>query len=278
VRAAAAVVALGLLFAVAPAAQAAAPLEVHATLDRGSVGLGDPFVYTVEARAPATGTLRVAAGTGPFTLIAPPRTSRRVSGGVAVVRVEQTLICVDRACSPGAQPRRVLLPPARAWSGGRSSAARTPSVTLTPRVPASAVAASRAAYRRQTAVPPPSTPIPLAAAAAILGIAAAVLVAAGLLLALRELRPARAHTAQGRVAGMLEQALRLLRESAARPAPDRRRAADYAARAAARDAALEGGSQVVDEARHVAWAPPDPEAADVGTLAEHIETALRAGR
>jgi hypothetical protein len=272
VRAAAALVVL--VLAAAPAADAAAPpLTIRATLDRRSVGLGDPFRYTVEARAPAPGTLRVVAGTGPFTLVAPPKTSRRSSGGVVVVRVEQTLVCVDRACSPGAKPRRVALPSARAWSGGGSTVARAPAVTLTPRVPASAVAASRAAYRRQTAVPPPSTPIPLTAAAAILAAVAAALAAGGLLLALRELRP-RARGAHARFAGMLEQALRLLRESASRPAPDRRRAADYAARAAA----LGGGPSVADEARHVAWARPEPEAADVGSLAERIETALRAGQ
>jgi hypothetical protein len=75
---------------------------------------------------------------------------------------------------------------------------------------------------------------------------------------------------RGRLAGGLELALRLLRESAGRPVPDRRRAADYAGRAAA----ARGGTQVADEASRIAWAPPDPEPADVGALAEHIESAV----
>jgi hypothetical protein len=55
--------------------------------------------------------------------------------------------------------------------------------------------------------------------------------------------------------------------------PDRRRAADYAGLAAA----ARGGAQVADEASRVAWAPPDPEPADVGALAKHIESAVGSG-
>jgi hypothetical protein len=95
------------------------------------------------------------------------------------------------------------------------------------------------------------------------------------LLAWRGVRRPDALLLQGRVAGGLERALRLLRESAGRPAPDRRRAADYAGRAAA---AERGGAQLSDDASRVAWSPPDPEPTDVGALAERIETALGSER
>jgi len=49
--------------------------------------------------------------------------------------------------------------------------------------------------------------------------------------------------------------------------------ADYAGLAAA---AL-GGAQVAGEASRIAWAPPNPEPADVGALAEHIESAVGSG-
>jgi hypothetical protein len=88
------------------------------------------------------------------------------------------------------------------------------------------------------------------------------------------LRRRDALPVRDRIAGGLERALRLLRESAGRPVPDRRRAADYAGRAAA---AL-GGAQVAGEASRIAWAPPDPEPADVGALAEHIESAVGSGQ
>jgi hypothetical protein len=253
----------------APAAAAAVP-EVHATLDRHSAGLGDPIRYTVEARARTSGTLRIIADTGAFVAVAAPKTTRSSSGGVAVVRIEQTIVCIDRACAPGAKPRTVSLPPARAMSDGGSAVVRAPSITITPRVPASVVAASRAAYRRQTTVPPASTSVPPAALAALLGVAAAALVACALLLVARELRRRRPHGVDGPSVGRLELALRLLRESAGRPAPDRRRAADFAGRTA--------GRELADDATQVAWARPDPDPADVGALAERIETALGSKR
>jgi hypothetical protein len=261
-----ALAALVLVLVSAPAAGAA---TVHVTLDHRSVGLGDAFRYTVEARA-ASDTLRVIADTGPFAVVAAPKTSRSRSGGMTVVRVEQTLACLDRGCAPGAQPRSVLLPVARAISAGGSAAAPAAAITLTPRVPASAVAAARAVYRRQVNVPPPSTPISMGAAAALLAAAAAVLAALASLLVWRGMGRQSAFPVRGRLAGGLELALRLLRESAGRPVPDRRRAADYAGRAAA----ARGRAQVADEASRIAWAPPDPEPADVGALAERIESAV----
>jgi hypothetical protein len=63
----------------------------------------------------------------------------------------------------------------------------------------------------------------------------------------------------------LARAVRLVRESAGRPEPDRRRAADLLARAAgARD---RGG--LAAEARRIAWAPPDPTVDAVEELAAH---------
>ena len=60
---------------------------VRATVDHQAVGLGDPFRYTVEARA-ASATLRVVADTGPFAVVAAPKTSRSRTGGMTMVRVE----------------------------------------------------------------------------------------------------------------------------------------------------------------------------------------------
>jgi hypothetical protein len=264
-----ALAALALVLVFVTSAGAATAPVVHATLDHQTVGLGDSFRYTVEARA-SSDTLRVIADTGPFAVVAAPTSSRSRSGDVTVVRIEQTLACLDRGCAPGAQARTVLLPAARAITAGGSAAAPAAEITLTPRVPASAVAASRAVYRRQVEVPPPTTPVAIGSAAALLAAAAVVLAALASLLAWRGLRRASALPVRGRFAGGLEYALRLLRESAGRPAPDRRRAADFAGRAAA----ARGGAHVADDASRVAWAPPDPEPADVGALAERIESAV----
>jgi hypothetical protein len=264
-----AVAALVLVLVFAPAASAA---TVRVTLDHRSVSVGDPFRYTVEARS-ASGALRVIADTGPFAVVAAPKTSRSHSDGMTVVRVEQTLACLDRGCVPGAQPRSVLLPSARAITTTGSAVAPAAAITLVPRVPASAVTAGRAGYKRQVDLPPPSTPVPPGLAAAVFGAGAVVLAALASLLAWRGFRRRRRLPARGRFAGGLEYALRLLRESAGRPAPDRRRAADYAGRAAA----ARGGAQIADDASRVAWAPPDPEPDDVGALAERIESAVGRG-
>jgi hypothetical protein len=271
VRRVATIAALLLGLATAAPAAVATP-QVHATVDTARVGLGDTFRYTVEARAPRGERLNVVADAGPFLVAEPPKTTRSSSGDTTVVRIEQTLMCVDRGCAPGTKPRRVLLPAARATSGGASVRAQAVALTLVPRVPASAVTASRAAYRRQVDVPPASTSISPRTLAVLLAIAAVVFVALALLLVARTVPRPRAAGAWA--AGGLERALRLLRESAARPAPDRRRAADYAGRAAS----LRGATQVVEDAERVAWAPPDPQPGDVGALAERIEAAVEGGR
>lgn len=264
---------VGALVAALLFAPVAGAATIKATLDQHSVGLGDPFTYTVEARS-SSDALRVVADAGPFTVVAAPKTSRSRSGGVTVVRLEQTLACLDRGCVPDKQARTVRLPPARALSPDGNATAPATTITLVPRVPASAVAAARAVYRRQVGVPPPSTPTSMGRAAALFAAAAAVLVALAALLVWRGVRRESPVAVRGRFAGGLERALRLLRESAGRPAPDRRRAADYAGRAAA----ARGGAELADEASRVAWAPPDPEPVDVDALAEHIESALGSGR
>ena len=267
-----ALAALVLVLVFAPSAGAASAIQVHAFVDHRSVGLGDPFRYTVEARGDST--LKVIADTGPFAVLAAPNISRSHSGGQTIVRIEQTLACLDRGCGPGAQQRSVLLPAAHAVDASGTVTATAAAITLVPRVPASAVAASRAVYRRQVEVPRPSTPVSPGLAAALLAAAAVLLLALASRLAWGGLRRHHALPVRDRIAGGLERALRLLRESAGRPAPDRRRAADYAGRAAA----ARGGEQVAHEASRIAWAPPDPEPADVSALAEHIESAVGGGQ
>ena len=63
----------------------------------------------------------------------------------------------------------------------------------------------------------------------------------------------------------LVRAVRLVRESAGRPEPDRRRAADLLARVAG----TRDRSGLAAEARRIAWAPPDPTADTVEELAAH---------
>jgi hypothetical protein len=232
--------------------------EISASVSSASVGVGDPFAYVVEARG--TGPVRVTADTGAFTAVAAPRVERSHDGSAEVVRVTQRLVCLDRGCAPGASPRRVSLPEAHVLTADGAATARARQLAVVPRVPAKAVVASRAAYEKQVEVPGASTRLPPGVLAALLIAAAVVLVLAAAALVVRGL-PHRAGRA-ARSLGLAD-ALRLLRESAGRPAADRRRAADFAG-------VLAGGA-ARDEATRLAWAPPDPAADEVGALADHIE-------
>jgi hypothetical protein len=254
-----------LLAAVAPRALAANGVQVRASVDVAVVGLGDPFVYTVEAHGPSD--LRVVADTGPFVAVAP---AKRTHEG-DVVRVEQRLICLDRACSPGNDPRRVLLPRAVVISGGSRTLASPVAITVRPRVPASAVTAARVQYRVEDHVRPASAPWWLAVAVLLL-LALASLAAAVTLVA-RSRRRADGVASHARAQRGLEHALRLLRESAQRPVPDRRRAADYVARTVAE----RGREPVADDATRVAWSATEPAKPAVEELADRVETTLGSG-
>jgi hypothetical protein len=235
--------------------------DVHVSVDHRAVGVGDPFVYTVEASG--TSPVRVTADSGPFAVLEAPQVTRSHDGGVETVRVSQRLICIDRGCAPGASPRTVLLPRVRVTTGDESLSSQA-QVVVAPRVPGAAVAASRAPYRTQLTVPAASTPLAPGLLAGLLLAAAVALVLAAVVLVLRGRRPAEARAR--RPLG-LRDALVLLRESAGRPVADRRRAADFAGRFA------DGAAR--EEATRVAWGPPGPEAADVGALADRIEAGAR---
>ena len=234
--------------------------SVHISVGSRTVGVGDPFDYVVEARGKAP--VRVTADLGPFSAVAAPQVARSDSGGAEVVRVTQRVICVDRGCVPGGRPRRVPLPEVRVTTGDGAATGRA-AITLVPRVPAKVVAAEKAQYRQQLDVPAASPPVPAGALAALFVAAAVVLVLLAAWIVVRGRRHAEAR--KPRALGLAD-ALRLLRESAARPAPDRRRAADFAGR-------LAPGLHA--EAMRLAWAPPDPEADDVAGLANDIEAAVR---
>jgi hypothetical protein len=237
---------------------------VRATVDRQVVGLGDPFLYVVEVDAPPGST--VFAEPGPFAAASPPR--RSLSDGGRVVRIEQRLICLDRGCAPDGRSRRVALPAVRVVSGGVRTVGAPVTITLEPRVPEAAVQESRAHYRFDDTVRPAGAPS--LAAIVLLVLLAIVCLAAAALLVAPGSRRRRPIDSGERVRGGLERALRLLRESARRPVPDRRRAADYLARAAG----TRGSDVAVADARRVAWSQPDPQPPEVTALADRVETTL----
>lgn len=221
-------------------APAASALTVSATPAR--IFFGDPVMIT------ATGDGPVALELGLWTALTSPSTAT----AEGVTTVSQRAVCLAEACVPNAGERSVQLPVA---SAGR--ARTTARILVAPRVAAGAVAAAKASYRRNTSVAPPRSHGVLVATLA-LAAATLVVVAAFLLVPRRRREAGRERTQQDG----LVRALRLLRESAARPVPDRRRAADLAGRVA---------PGMAEHARGIAWARRDPRAEDVEELAGRVE-------
>ena len=129
-------------------------------------------------------------------------------------------------------------------------------VKVLPRVTAKEVAARQPRYRAQTALPPTAGDEPvdelLFGGAVVLALCAAALAASAL-------RSRRGHAPVDR----LLRALRLVRESAQRDPPDRRRALDHLA-------ATLGDAPPAQHATRLAWSRPDPEPEPTLAVADEV--------
>jgi hypothetical protein len=249
----------------------AGPPLLRAEAEPATVGVGDTFSYVVEARLDAravdTSSIRLFGDTGPFTQVGPARTTRNTVGSAVVLRLEQRLGCLDPACAPVQGVRRIRLPAAHVTArlaGGGFTTSRAAAVTVgvEPRITVTAVRAAAAPYRQQTALPAATSD-----AGRLAGLLAVAAVALGLIAALLTVFGLRPRARGGAREAELARALRLLRESAARPAPDRRRAADLVSRVTGA-----GGVQSLsDDAARFAWSATSPDPADAVGLAERVE-------
>jgi hypothetical protein len=259
----------------APGTVRAAPIRVQAEARPARVGVGDPIRYVVVARLPESAveasTVRIFADSGPLAPTAPATTTRRTEGSTLVVTLVQRLACLDLPCAPVQGPRSVSLPAARvsaALRGRGVATGRADPATLVvePLVAGADVRAARPAYREQTALPVADgragrLVAPIMGAAAVLGVVALSLV----VLVLRPRSRASRREAE------LARAVRLLRESAARPVTDRRRAADLVSRVAGST----GARSVAAEASELAWSASSPKPEGTVSLAERAEKAGR---
>ncbi len=258
------VAALCSLWLLLPVAALAAP-SIRAEVSAPETSVGQPFDYVVRATLDSEDEAqraRIVAPIGAFEAIAP---SSVVRDG-REVRLTQRLACLGLGCVPRRQSRVVPLPAARVVADGRTTASPAVSIAVAPRVPAAVVAARDPKYRRQTGIPPAGfSPRPGALAALAAGAAAVLVLVATVIVATGfrgRARPARTD------ADDYERAVRLLRESQARPSPDRRRAAELLGRVARAHA----GEGLATSADRVAWSRPQPDAAAVGGLADRAES------
>jgi hypothetical protein len=250
-----------------PAVASGAP-QIRAEVSSPRIAMGEPFDYVVRATLDTesdASRARLVAPTGPFAAVGPAATER--SG--RDVRLTQRLACLGLGCVPSRSARGVRLPAAAVVLDGRSASAPPARVAVVPRVPAAVVAAKTPGYLRQTEIPRPDfSPRPSLLAAFALVAAAALVVAAFALVATGRRGRAGARTG---AADEYERAVRLLRESAGREAPDRRRAAGLLGRVARG----RRGTGLAAAADRVAWSRPRPDAAAVGGLADRADAETR---
>lgn len=248
----------------------AAPIRVQAEAQPGKVGIGDPVRYVVVARFPRAvdaASIRIFADAGPLVPTGPARTTQRIEGSALVVTLVQRVACLDLACAPTQGAHGVRLPAARVVAelpgrGAKTGRADPVSIVIAPRVSGADVRAATPPYRQQTALPGAGGRAGRLVTPLVVAAAAFVLVAA--LLAVLVLRP---RSTASRYEPELARAVRLLRESAARPVSDRRRAADLVARITGAG----GAPSVADDASRLAWSESSPKPEGTVALAERAE-------
>jgi hypothetical protein len=264
--------ALVALAATGPARAASPPFTVTASVERGVVPFADTFVVEATARFdPDTvdaGSVRVELAPGPFDPVGKPTLHSRDGE----VTLRQSLACLSEGCVPvGKGPRVARIPAARATAALATGAplaveSRAVTVRIAPRVTPAQVAARTPPFRRPVEISPPAYRTGAGLLAALAAAAAAVLLLGAALLVVAELRRRRALRPEV-PADRLARALRLVRESAFRVPPDRRRALDHLSRTL--EDVGDGGH--ARGATQLAWSPPEPEPAAAHALADAVE-------
>jgi len=212
-------------------------------------------------------TLRLADDLAPLTQLGAAQTSHSTQGRLELVTVAVPVSCLSAPCVARSRVDRVGLPlvhvSVRARDGRIAQASTAwPNVSIRGRVTASDLAAHPLPFEAATAPPAPTYRIAPATLGALLDLLA-VLCALGAIgfagweTHLRIERRRRQPSA-------LERALRLTREAARRPAPDRRRALALLGRALDRD-------ERSNAVRRLAWSKPVPEPDELEELVSDLE-------
>jgi len=244
--------------------------SVDASLDQTAVDFGDPVTATVTVTAPGDAEIRVEQDLAPLTQLGGARITRVTRGGTQTVTYAARGSCLDDRCLPTSGPKRVALRPATVIVGGRKTAAKWPILKLQRRVSAADAAQARPPLRSDTAPPPVTYRVSPGRVATALEIVAAVLAAAGVLLAGATAAAIYRRRQTPEPLAGLELALVLVRDAERRPASDRRRALELLAR-------LVGGRDpsLADEAEQLAWSEPAPTPDALEALVVEVEEKVR---
>ncbi len=248
-----------------------APVTVRALFDRATVGFGDrvntEVVVLLDRRAVDTSRVRVEESLTPLQQLGPPRVTRTTRGRLVTLTYDVPAACLDDRCLAQRGPKRLRLPSVRVKAGTAIVDAKWPILDVRGRVTASDLGPANPPLRADVAPPPVRYPISPSTLANLLELAAAVLAAAGIALAGRQVwmlqRARRRHEAR---LSDLERALAFAREAEARPPADRRRALGLLARLLARR-----DNRLAGAARDLAWSEPAPTTDALSELVTRVE-------
>jgi hypothetical protein len=252
-------------------------LAVRTSLGPSPTFFGDVLRAEIDVSAASQATrISVVPAFTPYAPIEAPAVSRTRNGSLASVHYRYLIQCLSVDCLPVDAPSRLRLKPVvvTAVENGRPlrAAAQWPETFVASRLSSRDLAQPR--FRRSAALPSPdywASPHLLAdLLTAVAGALAAV--AAGL--AGRELVRSFARRRRPVELTPLEAALLYTRESARRPAADRRKA--LALLAQTLDA--EGVPALADTAGGAAWSDSPPTAETALRLADEVETVRDGGR
>jgi len=269
VAAAAAAAAAVLLIAHGGGSSDAAPAvsqSATAKLDRTTVDFGDPVTATVTVSAPRDASVHVAADLAPLTPLGRTQVTRIERGDRQTVTYAMRASCLDDRCIARRGSKRVVPEPAVVSIDGNRSALRWPALVVSPRVAPADVAKLRPPLRSDSSPPTityRSSPNRLAG---VLDILAALLAAAGVLLAGAAATSLYRRRQKPQPLTGLARALALARQAEGRPVPDRRRALGLLANLLGpRDPGL------ADEAEELAWSAPAPTPGALSELVTEVE-------
>jgi hypothetical protein len=255
--------ALLVLLVAAPPAGAATTVHVTSTIAPHPTRFGDVLHATIVVRASARAT--VLPGFSPFAVLRSSTTSTS-DGGVTVTTVRVDLQCLEAVCAPGPTARTVRPSASQVRVGGKQLRVQAPAVRVVPRVTERQVGSPARWLQHPTQLPAPGYRFAPGRVRELLLAAALVLVVAAALLLLPVVRPRRVPAAGSR-GDPLARALALVRAARSRPPADRRRALALLARTLREredpdDAGVAGS---------LAWSEPEPDAASMTGLADHVE-------
>lgn len=244
--------------------------RVGASLDQTAVDFGDPVTATVTVTAPGDAAIHIGQDLAPLTQLGTPRITRVTQGGSQTVTYAARGTCLDDRCVATSNVKRIALRPATVTVGGRKTTAPWPVLKVQRRVAASDAAKTQPPLRSDTTPPPVMFRVSPARLATALDAVAALLAAAGVLLAGATAAAAyRRRHAPEPLTG-LERALALARDAEHRPERDRRRALELLARLLGpRDPTL------ADEAEQLAWSEPAPTPVALAELVTEVEEKVR---